>query len=120
MSESDKDKKLNDLQTKHRKLLAERIPLQDDYKKKAKIAAKAQSTLNDKSKEIRDVGEAIYAMKHSGLTPHVTDHAVVRYLERVLGVDIWALRDQVASHSLAVKEGNVIVTINEDLSEVVS
>lgn len=109
--------KLNKLQKKHRQLLIERVPLVADYKKKHKVATKAQQVMNAKTKEIRDVGEQIYDMKHRGETPHVTDHAIVRYLERVDGIDIWALRDKVAGHSLAVREGNVVVTINEDLTE---
>ncbi len=112
------DAQLNELQTKHRHLLLERKPLVEDYKKKHKIMEKARKLMAAKSKEIRDVGEAIFSMKHKGDTPHVTDHALVRYLERVEGLDIWELRDKVSQHSMAVREGNVIVTINEDLSEV--
>lgn len=113
-----REKKLNELQTKHRKLLTERVPLVADFKKKNKVAEKARKLMNEKSKEIRDVGEAIYDMKHKGETPHVTDHALVRYLERVEGLDIWELRTKVAGHKDAVREGNVVVTINEDLTEV--
>ncbi len=116
--EKKREDKLNKLQTKHRVLLTERIPLVADYKKKQKVALRAQKLMNEKSKEIRDTGEQIYDMKHGGDTPHVTDHAIVRYLERVDGVDIWALRDKVASHHLSVHDGNVVVTVNEDLSDV--
>lgn len=116
-TQADYDKQLNELQTKHRHLLLERQPLVDDYKKKHKIMEKARKLVAAKSKEIREVGEAIFSMKHKGGTPHVTDHAIVRYLERVEGIDIWDLRDKVSQHSMAVREGNVIVTINEDLTE---
>lgn len=109
--------KLNKLQKKHRQLLVERVPLVADYKKKHKITLKAQQLMNAKTKEIRDTGEQIYDMKHGGETPHVTDHAIVRYLERVQGVDIWSLRDEVSNHHLAVRDGNVVVTVNEDLTE---
>lgn len=112
-----REKKLNELQTRHRILLTERIPLVADFKKKNKVAEKARALMNAKSKELRDVGEAIYDMKHNGDTPHVTDHALVRYLERVEGLDIWELRTKVAGHKDAVREGNVVVTINEDLTE---
>lgn len=119
MSEKDieREEKLNALQTKHRQLLLEKKPLQADYKKKTKILDAARRALDEKNKEIRDVGQQIFSMKHSGQTPHVTDHAVVRYLERVEGVDIWALRDKVAGDKNAVREGNVVVTVNEDLDE---
>jgi len=115
--EEAREKKLNALQNKHRKLLLERKPLVADYKKKQDIADKERKIMNAKSKEIRDVGEAIYDMKHDGQTPHVTDHAIVRYLERVEGLDIWDLRAKVAGDKNAVREGNVIVTINEDLTD---
>lgn len=118
--EKARNKKLNDLQTKHRVLLSERIPLVADYKKKHKIATKALRLVQEISKEIHDVGEQIYNMKHGGNVPHVTDHAIVRYLERVEGVDIWELKDRVISHKNAVKDGNVIVTINENLEKSVS
>jgi hypothetical protein len=118
--EEEREKKLNILQEKHRRLLQERIPLVEDFKKKSKILDKARRLMDAKSKELRDVGGQIYDMKHNGSSPHVTDHAVVRYLERVDGVDIWDLRHKVAEHSQAVREGNVIVTVNEDLTEVKS
>lgn len=116
-SEAERAKSLNELQVKHRHLLQERVPLVADFKKKNKVAENARKLMNAKSKELRDVGEAIYDMKHKGETPHVTDHAIVRYLERVEGLDIWAIRNKVSNHKDAVREGNVVVTINEDLSE---
>lgn len=108
--------KLNKLQARHRVLLTERIPLVADMKKKDKIAHKARQLVGAKSKEIHDIGEQIFEMKHGGSTPHVTDHAMIRYLERVEGLDTVALRDKVAAHKDAVREGNVIVTVNEDLT----
>ena len=60
----------------------------------------------------------IFHLKHEGETPHVTDHAIVRYLERVEGMDIWSLKAKVAADANAVKVGNVYITVNEDLSGV--
>lgn len=111
-----KEKKLNELQVQHRRLLTERIPLLADMKEKNKIAAKANRIVQEKSKEIHDIGEQIFELKNGGLTPHITDHALIRYLERVEGLDIVALRSKVVDHKDAVREGNVIVTVNEDLT----
>lgn len=112
-----KEKKLNELQTRHRTLLLERIPIQQEFKEKAKALDKVRKVLNKKSAEIKELGEQIFHLKHNGDTPHVTDHAVVRYLERVEGVDIWELKSRVAADKNAVREGNVIVTLNEDLEQ---
>lgn len=117
MTDEKRNKKLDLLQTKHRQLVAERIPLAEDAKAKQKIANKATKLVQEKTREIHEVGQQIFDMKHGGATPHVTDHAVVRYLERVKGVDIWKLKEEVSLHKDAVREGNVIVTINEDLSD---
>lgn len=111
-----KEEKLNKLQSTHRRLLTERIPLVADMKKKDKTAAKAHRIVAEKSKEIHDIGLQIFEMKHGGSTPHVTDHALIRYLERVESLDVVALKDKVAAHKDAVREGNVIVTVNEDLT----
>lgn len=35
---------------------------------------------------------------------HVTDHAVVRYLERVMGVDVKAIRRQIAKNARLAEE----------------
>lgn len=113
--EEKREKKLNELQTRHRSLLAERLPIQQEYKEKAKALDKVRKVLNKKNAEIKEVGEQIFHLKHNGDTPHVTDHALVRYLERVEGLDIWELKSRVANDKNAVREGNVIVTVNEDL-----
>lgn len=113
--EIQKQEKLNDLQNKHRTLLLDRIPLQKEYKTKTRNLNRLRVVLGEKSAEIKDVGERIYTIKHGGATPHVTDHAIVRYLERVEGIDIWELKTKVASNKNAVKEGNVIVTVNQDI-----
>lgn len=108
--------RLDSLYEKRKILLAERIPLQSDYKEKLRILKKSHRMLEQKNAEIKDNGQQIFNIKNGGLTPHVSDHAIVRYLERVEGVDIWELRDKVASCDAAVIVDNTIVTVNEDLS----
>lgn len=72
----------------------------------------AQREVNDITKEIHRVGTAISHLKHGGQTPLVTDHAIVRYLERVEGRDIDEIRLAIAKYSHSVKQGNVFVTVN--------
>jgi len=118
MTELEKQSKLDELQRKHRNLMAEKIPLQADFKAKSKALDRSRRALEKKATEIRDVSQQIFYMKHQGLTPHVTDHAIVRYLERVEGLDIWAIKEKVAADRNAVKQGNVIVTVNESLEDI--
>ena len=118
--EIQKERKLNELQTKHRRLLVERLPIQTNYKQKSRELDKIRKVLNKKNSEIKEVGEQIFHLKHDGETPHVTDHAVVRYLERVEGLDVWDLKSRIANDKNAVREGNVIVTVNEDLESELS
>lgn len=78
-------------------------------------------TLNHRRKRIgermRNISNAIYDLLHeSEEVPSVTDHAVVRYLERVKGMDIRMLKVEIANHKQAQREGNVIVTVNEERS----
>lgn len=78
-------------------------------------------TLSNRRKKLmtrlRDVGNAIYDLLHeSDQVPSVTDHAVVRYLERVKGWNIAELKAEVANHKNAHREGNVVVTVHDDLS----
>lgn len=113
----DYESKLNDMQRQHRILLREKLELVAEYKKTYKVMEKARKAMQNKTEEIRMLGQRIFSTKHAGETPHVTDHAIVRYLERVEGVDIWDLKSKVAENANAVRDGNVIVTINMKLGE---
>jgi hypothetical protein len=114
MKQSREDK-LQTLQKRHRQLLSDRIPLQTDFKEKTKIREKSRRALDKINLEIREIGQQIYALKHDGPTPHVTDHAIVRYLERVKGVDVWKLKSELINHKNAVFLDNVVVTVNQEL-----
>ena len=105
----EKNKRLDDYQREHRKLLSEIEVLR-------KQRAPIENKLRKLNSRLHQVGMAIYDMKHAGHTPEVTDHAIVRYLERIEGVDILELKLKVSNHKLATKVGNVIVTVNEDLA----
>lgn len=103
-----REQKLDIAQRKHRDLLLKHSAIHREWK-----------TLDNKRRkvngEIHKVGQAIYDLKHSGDTPTVTDHAIVRYLERVEGIDISELKLKVMGDKNAHREGNVIVTVNASL-----
>jgi len=99
----ERQKKLNELQNRHGELSREKEALSRETNKR----------LKDIKKELSQLGNAIYDLKHvDGDTPHITDHAIVRYLERVKGMDIWDLKAEIMNHTKAVRIDNVIVTVN--------
>lgn len=102
-----RQKKLNELQEEHGRLTAAK----KDIKKEINQRTDKIMAIN---KELNRLGGQIFDMKNEdGETPHITDHAVVRYLERVKGMDIWALKAEIVSHTDAVRVVNTIVTVNE-------
>lgn len=82
-----------------------------------------QHSTNKRVKEInlrlKELGQAIFDLKNlNGETPHITDHAIVRYLERIKGVNIWDLKAEIMNHKNAVRVVNTIVTVNKDEPDV--
>lgn len=104
--EIERNKKLNALQEKHAELTRTKNAL------KRRMAADMNS-ISEINKETKALGAQIFDLKNiDGETPHITDHAIVRYLERVKGMNIWDLKAEIANHSDAVRIDNTIVTIN--------
>lgn len=110
-SEPTREEKLQEKQRRHQELLHELEELRAQKKP-------LDNRIRNKSKELKSVGQAIYDLKHNGMVPHITDHAIVRYLERVEGWDIDELRLKVSQHRQACKVGNVIVTVMPEGEEV--
>jgi hypothetical protein len=109
---SSKDKtrqeRLNALQERHGELTRE----------KNRISRATNKRVTEINKELKRLGGAIYDLKNiDGDTPHITDHAVVRYLERVKGMDIWELKAEIMNYKSSVRIDNVIVTVNPDEEE---
>lgn len=98
--------KLGQYQLERQQLIAEMAELDAQIKH-------IQQVKRRRARRLKDVGNAIYDLKHEGDTPHITDHAIVRYLERVEGRDIRELKLAVAKHQDSVKVGNVVVTVND-------
>lgn len=100
-----REKKLNKLQKQHGELTR----LKNAKKREM---AKNMTDIAELNKEMKRIGSAIYDLKNiSGETPHVTDHAVVRYLERVKGMDIWQIKAEIMNSKDSVRIENTIVTV---------
>lgn len=103
--------KLNLIQDEHGKLTAIK-------KGKKKLISQTTDEIAVINKELNRLGGQIFDMKNEdGETPHITDHAVVRYLERVKGMNIWDLKAEIVKHRDAVRVVNTIVTVNEHEGE---
>lgn len=96
--------KLEKYQRMHRELNSEIKHLE------AQMKPLRNKSLSMKHK-LYNIGRAIYDLKHDGKTPEITDHAIVRYLERIKGWDIPELKLEIANHRQARKVDNVIVTV---------
>lgn len=108
MNEKDilRQKKLNELQEAHRLLSIEK-------RKKKNLLTELTNEIGKMNKELDRLGSQIFDMKNvDDKAPHITDHAVVRYLERVKGVNIWDLKAEIMQHSDSVRVDNTIVTVN--------
>lgn len=104
------------------KVYSKRQAKLDKYRQERdEITAELKSLNNRRSRlseRLRNVSNAIYDLLHeSDEVPSVADHAIVRYLERVKGMDIQALKIEVANHKQAQREGNVIVTVNPEATD---
>lgn len=102
----ERQKKLEVYQDKHGILTAEKRALL----KEVQVRHDKIGVIN---KELAAIGQAIYDLKNIyGDTPHITDHAVVRYLERVKGLDIWGIKAEIMQYKKSVRAANTIVTVH--------
>lgn len=109
--EEARTKKLNKLQKEHGELTR----LKNAKKREM---AKIMDEIGVINKELKRIGGAIYDLKNiNGDTPHVTDHAVVRYLERVKGLNILDIKAEIMNNKDAARIDNTIVTVNGDEKE---
>lgn len=106
MKDTERQKKLNKLQEQHSELTR----LKNAKKREMGNVIKEITEIN---KELKRLGGQIFDLKNlDGDTPHITDHAVVRYLERVKGMNIWDIKTEIAQHRDSVRVENTIVTVN--------
>lgn len=107
----ERQKKLEELQEQHRELSMKK-------KRLKKKLSQVTNSISQVNKELNQLGGQILDLKNlDGDTPHITDHAVVRYLERVKGVNIWEIKAEIVQHKDAIKVENTIVTVNGDEDE---
>ena len=68
------------------------------------------SSLGNRKNKLQDKVDSI---KNASKKPVVSDHAIVRYLERVIGMDLDDLKDEIINSETheCKKDGNVITTI---------
>jgi len=103
--------KLNKLQEKHSALTRVKIKAKRGMADKMKEITKI-------NKELKMLGCQIFDLRNiDGDTPHITDHAIVRYLERVEGRDIWELKAKIVEYKDSVRIENTIVTVNNPTGE---
>lgn len=106
MKEPARQKKLNLLQEQHREMTSLKNSKKRDM-------TNIMSEIAEINKHLKRIGGAIFDLKNlHGDIPHVTDHAVVRYLERVKGLNIWDIKAEIMNSKDAVRIENTIVTIN--------
>lgn len=102
----ERQKKLEVMQERHGVLTAEKRGLL----KEVQIRHDKIGKIN---KELKSIGQSIYDLKNvDGDTPHITDHAVVRYLERVKEMDIWAIKAEIMQYKNSVRVVNTVVTVH--------
>ena len=82
---------------------------------RGRIAKCKQDLINYESDERRYLDEHERRRKAKRFdTVNVSDHAVVRYMQRVMGVDTEKVRDDIATLALpAVRSGAVSLTVGE-------
>lgn len=91
----------------------ERLTILKEMEELRKQKRSIENKITKRSRRLKQVGNAIYDLKHEGDVPHITDHAIVRYLERVEKVNILDLKLKVSQHRDAIMQGNVVVTVGD-------
>ncbi len=104
-------KELNNLQAEYGALERRRSALR-------KRTEPMLAEIKNLGSQIQSVGTKISKLKHGkNQIPHITDHAVVRYLQRVKGINMDDIKHEIAEHPKAVLNENVIITILGDNPE---
>jgi hypothetical protein len=82
------------------KVLQTRRGAQEVLVDEARRAVKeAQSRLTTESNKLDEIDRAIFNLADQAKEPVVTEHALLRYVERVMGVDLDEIRAQILNES---------------------
>lgn len=82
--------KLKGLKTRRSDLLNEITQLRDDYSHLKRKIDSTQGRINKIDKEIEDMTE---------VEPVITEHAILKYIERVMGFDLDNVRSEILNES---------------------
>lgn len=74
-----------------------------------------RTSLEDKTSELKEITREITNRQRPSIKPVVTDHAIIRYLERVEGIDIQGIRNEILSDitKQAIKAGALEVVTSK-------
>lgn len=101
-------------------LRLKKVNLQRKVAKARDVVAKSMDFLADAEKELEDVDSQIEEVINANPNGMITDHAIVRYFERILGIDIESLKGQIIppQAALAIKTNPNITkyTVNNDVA----
>lgn len=118
MSEDD-EKKIQALVEKRRILSEELLSLQksrDNHKRKIEAANKRMTVLSEQIKSASfEIGRLKGEYGRSGdMSMRVSDHAIVRYLERYRGIDMLEVISEILEHPDRRYSGDVVTTVYAD------
>ena len=77
--------------------------LQLDFKTLQESQSRLKMENETKRKQIQEVEEKIQTLKGSHETIIISEHAIIRYLERVYGLDLEKIKEEILPASIAVQ-----------------
>jgi len=102
----DSKNKLKYLETKLNKLNSEYAMIKKEYQQKQKELEKIKIDIKNTEKQINKL------KNNSELI--ISEHAILRYIERVLGIDIEEIKNKIVPNKDAIAElGNGVFTIDD-------
>lgn len=90
------------------------IQLQEAAAKTEANLLAAQRQVADLSNDLKAIRQALEKRMRIPAAPRVSDHALLRFIERVMGIDVDAIRDRILSDNIvsAIKAGATAVTVD--------
>jgi hypothetical protein len=114
-----------------KQLETRREVLKGDLDARARTRDEAVQAYNDTLCKLQSVEKSIENLTRESTRPVVTEHAMLRYLERVHGIDLQALQDEILTEHhvstidrlqscrLSLGNGNLLVVKNRTVTTVV-
>lgn len=119
MSEEQKEKQLIALREKRQIISDELLQLQKDKNAAQKKVDSIKKKMGQRVEAIKNISFSIGQLKgeykrDANLSGKVSDHAIVRYLERYKGVDILATVMEILEHPDRRYSGDMVTTVYKD------